>query len=255
SRVKGGCVRRVVQIWIEVGGQVVCFIGMRQTVPTQSEVQGQAMGCAPVVLNVSAIGIIIPLAVDLCTVLTVSRSKTEQIICEVIAGKPAVKAEASLCGGEGILTLFVDSPTAAELDLMSALGPGNIITDLIIVRFIEPGIRVCGVVSSSAAGEIDTRDAIQVVGTGEQTVKGEARRSRNQALRNDMDAVAVVVECSFIQQRRADHIRGMNHSAIAGVIEHIADARLVITAPLGGSVSLGSLFRNPVTKHGELIVE
>ena len=75
------------------------------------------------------------------------------------------------------------------------------------------------------------------------------------SVRDDVDAVAVVVEGSLVEQRRADHIRGVNHGAVRGVAESIGDRWDVIAAPLGGSVGLRDLLGDPVSKHRELGTE
>ena len=51
----------VIQVWIEVAHPVVGFIGVRNAVPTQTQVQGQAIVYAPVVLRICSPGNIVPL--------------------------------------------------------------------------------------------------------------------------------------------------------------------------------------------------
>ena len=78
-----GSIGRIVEVGIEVAHAVVGFIGMRNAVPTQTEVQGQAVVYAPVVLNISGPGNVVPVAVILNSQLVVAGSRTQQEISEV----------------------------------------------------------------------------------------------------------------------------------------------------------------------------
>src|SRR5271155_4430135 len=175
------------------------------------------MGGAPVVLDISRIGDIVPLPADLDRVLGVLLSVAEQEIGKVIASESAIKVKVSLGIGEGILSLLIDRPACAHSDLVRALGPGNIIAELIIIRLVIPRSPVGGVVGASASVQIDRRNAVVNVGSAEQPVKGKPAWRRKQASRNDMDAVAVVVECRLIEQRRAYHVSGVDYGAIGGI--------------------------------------
>ena len=53
-------VREVVEIWIEVRHLVAGFVGVRNSVPAQAEVQGQAVIDAPVVLEIEVPGDVVP---------------------------------------------------------------------------------------------------------------------------------------------------------------------------------------------------
>src|SRR5579862_6181752 len=66
-----------------------------------------------------------------------------------------------------------------------------------------------------------------------------------------MDAVAIIVEGRFIEQRGTDHVCGVNHGAVGRVTENVGNCWHVVAAPLRGSVGLRNLLRDPVTKHGE----
>lgn len=78
---------------------------------------------------------------------------------------------------------------------------------------------------------------------------------RYQAVRNDVDAVAVVIEGCLVEQRGAYGVRGVDHGAIRGVAEGVADGGNVVAAPLRRAVALRHLLGNPVSKDGELVGE
>src|SRR5580692_8729963 len=196
------------------------------------------MGRAPVVLDISRIGNIVPLPADLDRVLGVLLSVAEQEIGKVIASESAIKVEVSLGIGESILCFLVDRPACAHSDLVRALSPGNIVAELIVIRLVIPRGPVGSVIGASASVQIDRRNAVVNVGSAEQPIEGKPAWRRKQASRNDMDAVAVVVECRLIEQRRAYHVSGVDHSAVGRISENVADRGNIVATPLGGSVSL-----------------
>ena len=234
---------------------MIGLVGVRHPVPAQSEVQSEPVGGAPVVLNVGAVGDVIPLTGDLHRILGIILGVAEQEVGKVIARVEAVEAEVTLGVGEGVLPLAVKRPAKPKLQLMRALGPGNVIADLVIVRFVIPRRPVGGVVGSRAATEINRRNAGVHVRSRKQPVEGEGGGSCDDAVRNDMDAVAVVVESNLVEQGGTDHVRGMHDGAIGGISENIADRGDVIAAPLSGSVGLRDLLGNPVTEDRELVTE
>ena len=87
------------------------------------------------------------------------------------------------------------------------------------------------------------------VGPGKQPVEGEARRRGENSLRNDVDAVSVVIESRFIEQRWTDRVGGMNHGAVGRISENVADRGNVVAAPLRGPVGLRNLLGNPVPEY------
>ena len=206
------------------------------------------MSCAPIVLEVRGIRDVIPLPANLSRVFGVLLRITEQEIREVIPAETSVEIEVSFGIGKGILALFIERPTGPELQLVRSLGQGNIIANLVVVRLVNPRRPVGSVVGSSHAIQIDRRDAGIDVRSGKQPVEGEARGSGYQSRRNDSDAVAVVIERSLVEQRRADDIGSMDHRAVRRVAKSIGDRRHIIAAPLGGPVGLGCLFGNPMPK-------
>ena len=74
-------------------------------------------------------------------------------------------------------------------------------------------------------------------------------------LRDDVDAVAVVVEGRLVEQGRADDVGGVNHGTVGRIAEDVADGRHVVAAPLRGPVGLGNLLGDPVPEDGELAAE
>ena len=86
--------------------------------------------------------------------------------------------------------------------------------------------------------QVNRRDPVKGVGTCKHPVKGEVPRSCHDPGRNDVNAVAIVIERCLIQQRRADHVSGVNDGAIRGIAKGVVHGRNVVPAPLRGSVAL-----------------
>src|SRR5579872_386826 len=133
---RSGCVKRrrvgsVVERWIEVAHPVVRFVRVRYAVPTQTEVHGQLAVYAPVVLNICGPRNVVPQTLILYGEFLILLCVAEQEVCEVVAGERSVKVEAALGLAEQVLHLLVERPAKAELQLVSALGPGQVIADLI----------------------------------------------------------------------------------------------------------------------------
>src|SRR5262249_38822330 len=155
------------------------------------------------------------------------------------------KLELTLGRTEQILDLLVDSPACAKLDLMRALGDGNVVAELIVVRLVDP--RPTGYFKLRAGGalQVDIRDAVQVVGTAkEPRVSGVVPRRKGQTAqagareRNNVDAVAVIVERRFVQQVRADRVGRVNDRAVRRIAEGVANRRHVRAAPLADCETL-----------------
>ena len=115
---------------------------------------------------------------------------------------------------------------------------------------------------AGAAVQVDIRNAVNVVGPGEQPgVRGIVASGKCQAGQagtrkgNDVDAVAVVVERRLVEQRRANRVSSMDHAAVRRVAERVADRRNVCAAPLADSKALRNLLRDEVSEDRELAVE
>src|SRR6185295_3274067 len=98
---------------------------MRYTIPTQAEVQGQAVVYAPVVLDVSSPRYVVILSVVLQRSFIVALGITEQEVSEAVSCVTAIEAEVALRVDEDVLDLLVQCPASTKLELMSTLGPGN----------------------------------------------------------------------------------------------------------------------------------
>ena len=138
-RKNDGSVSRIVQAGIEVPHPVVGFVGMRNAVPPQPKIQGQPLGGAPVVLNIRGPRNVVPVAAVLNRKLVIGLSVTQQEIGKVNPGVVTVEGEEALGLTEQILDLLINRPAAAELELMRSLGPGNVVTNLVVVRLVVPG--------------------------------------------------------------------------------------------------------------------
>ncbi len=84
----------------------------------------------------------------------------EQEVSEVVAGERAVKGVAALSLTEQVLDLLIESPTAAELDLMSTLGQRDVIADLVVIGFVVPRPAGNFKFGAGRAGQVDVRDAV-----------------------------------------------------------------------------------------------
>src|ERR1700740_3584014 len=109
---------------------------MRNAVPPQSEVQGQPLAYAPVVLHIGRRRDVIPLSADLNPVLCVLLGKAHEIVAKIVsagkrfgpyaacrASERTVEFKVSFSVGEGVLDLFVDRPAETKLKLMRTLRP------------------------------------------------------------------------------------------------------------------------------------
>src|SRR5665811_1027638 len=172
-----------------------------------------------------------------------------------VACEGTVELEVTLSISECILTLLVNSPTEAEFQLMGALGPRNSVAELIIIRLVHPRGPVRGVLAASNSCELNGWDPGVGVGPCEEPVEGKSARRRNQTSRNEVDPVTVIVERRFVQQRGADDISRMHHGAVGGVSKGIRNRRNVVATPLGRSVGLRDLLRDPVPEHRKLAAE
>ena len=114
---------------------VVGFVSMRNTIPTQAEVERQAAVYAPVVLCISGPGNVVPLA-GVLQASSDSGSGAEQHVSEVVPaalacgqGASSIVRVTTVEGGtahgsdRGILGLFVERPASAEFELVGAVGP------------------------------------------------------------------------------------------------------------------------------------
>ena len=77
-------VGRVIELGIEVPHAVVGFVGVRNAIPTQAQVESQLAVHAPVVLNVCGPRNVVPLAAVLDGEFLVSAWHTEQEVGEVV---------------------------------------------------------------------------------------------------------------------------------------------------------------------------
>ena len=83
----------------------------------------------------------------------------------------------------------------------------------------------------------------------------KSARTRDEPARQNVDPVAVVVESDFVQQRRADDIRRVDHSAVRRIAEGVAGGRNVVAAPHRRSEVLCDLFGQIVAEDRELAAE
>src|SRR5882757_9673463 len=106
---------------------------------------------APVVLHISSIGKVVPVAAGLHRILLILLGITEEVVGKIIACEGPVELERALRISKVILNLFVDRPTETKLELVRALRQGNIVSELVVVRLIDPRRPVRCVGASSAA--------------------------------------------------------------------------------------------------------
>src|SRR5260370_38008187 len=145
---------------------------------------------------------------------------------------------------------------------MSALGQGDIVTQLVVIGLIAP--RPVGDFEFRAGGtvQVDVRDAVEIVGSGEQSrirrvvAAGERQAAQSRAWKwNNVDAVPVVVERDFVEQRGTDGIRRVDDRAVRRIGKGIAHGRNVRTAPLTDGETLRDLLCNEMAEYRELAAE
>src|SRR5580765_8295377 len=107
---------------------------------------------------------------------------------------------------------------------MSALGPGNIVTNLVVISGVVPRQPVYVVCRSRASAQLDGRNTVVNVFATEDPVKGEVGRSLVDTCRQYVNAVGIIVESNLIQQRWADGVGGVNCVAIRRIVESVEDA-------------------------------
>ena len=156
---KTGRISRIVEVGIEIAHAVVGFVGVRNAVPAQAEVQGQAVVNAPVVLDVGGPGNVVPVAVILNRELV---DKSEAVPSRsrrsLFPVKLPLKVKPILaCLAEQVLNLLVQRPAAAHLELMRALGPGDVVADLVVIRLVVPGPTGDFEVRPAVAAQVDVR--------------------------------------------------------------------------------------------------
>src|SRR5207249_1741303 len=104
-----------------------------------------------VVLEVGRPGNVVPFPSALDSVFGVVGSRAEQIVSKVVSSKVTVKLEVTLRILKPVLVLFIEQPSEAHLHLVTTLGPGNIIADLVTIGLVIPRHPVGRVVRTCAA--------------------------------------------------------------------------------------------------------
>src|SRR5205814_9429825 len=114
----------------EVRHLAVDFRRVRNSIPTQAEVEGQTPGGSPVILNISKPGNTVPVSVVFEGSFAVAAGEAKQEIGKIVAGEIPVEPEVALGGCLQWLQLAEVQPSAAELPLMSSPRPGQVIANL-----------------------------------------------------------------------------------------------------------------------------
>src|SRR5579872_1224131 len=159
---------------------MVGFVGVRNAIPAQPEVQGQAVVDAPVVLDVQGWRDVVPLTVDLVAIFCVLLGETHEVVSEVESarqrwgryasrrtGERPVKLEVALRVRERVLPLLVNRPAKAELQLMGALGPRDVVAELVVIGFVYPRCPVGTVLTAGDTCQLDLRNAVISIGSAE----------------------------------------------------------------------------------------
>src|SRR5258707_264204 len=255
--VEGRRLCRIVEIGVEVTHTVVGFVSVWNAIPAQAKVEGQPAIHAPVVLNVGSPRYVVPQAMVLHSKFLIRLGISEEEVSKVVTSKGPVKVESTLRLTEQILNLLVDRPAKSELELVGSLGPREIVANLVVVGFVSP--RPTGNLELRAGGplQVNIGYAVQIVWPCEQSRIGRVvSTGKRQALqtrarnRNDIDAVAVVVERDLVEKSWADAIRRVDDSAVGRIAEGVADGRNVSTAPLADRGALRDLLSDEVAESG-----
>src|ERR1017187_4383696 len=124
-----------------------------------------------------------------------------------------VESVCSGCVGEDLLILMRVHPGKAQLEVMRAMDPGQIVLILVAPPGIRPWpVSVVHIYTDRAPTEIDSGDLVDRVG------RREERRSSKAGWRvplvgiGDENIVAILVIRSFVQQAGADLIGGVDNS-------------------------------------------
>ena len=216
---------------VEVGDEVVAFPGLRQHIPANTELQGQARGYVPVVHCIEGGGEVDIVADRLPILLRIAFGQSEQAVHdavtdnalfrsrilrgpsggwrlafgkilvtgELVSKRVASKVVLSIGGAKELLVLAI--PVVAEAEFESVFAHG--------VRDIDLGLDVlCGVVPRSRthllAGSI-VAEAAEVGNFGgsaivEEVAGGPTRGRIRLRVVIDVDLVAVVVYAAFNKQ-------------------------------------------------------
>ena len=142
---------------------MVRFVGVRNAIPAQAEVQGQARVDAPVILPIGRPRNRVPLAGVLHSQFVVSVGVAQQEVGEIVAREGPVEIELTLGVAEQILVLLVDGPASAELELMRPFGPGNILANLVVVAPVVPREAGDVIVGAGRTAKVDAGNAVAVV--------------------------------------------------------------------------------------------
>ena len=173
---------------------------MRNSIPTQAEVEGQTPGGSPVILNISKPGNTVPVSVVFEGSFAVAAGEAKQEIGKIVAGEIPVKSEVALGGCLQWLQLAEVQPSAAELPLMSSPRPGQVIANLIAVGNIAPWPPVRVVTRSCLSTRVQVDDWSDVGRTAKQLMLREARIGQLVlAGRKNVDAIAAIVERYFVE--------------------------------------------------------
>ena len=95
--------------------------------------------------------------------LTISSWNTQEGSRPPRSGKAAVKSIIALGIAEDVLVLRIPHELAAEFQIMVALGPGNIVTDLFVPRGISPGPRSGIVIDAISSANAHCRKPVKSV--------------------------------------------------------------------------------------------
>src|SRR5580692_12701986 len=168
-------VSRVIKLGVEILHAVICFISVRDAVPTQAQVQGQPAVHAPVLLAIESPGNVVPLAAVLHRQLLIRVWQAEQHAGEAVSAsgvgrascgpgsKRVIEAETTLRLTEQVLGLLVKRPAPAEFELVGPMRPRDVVADLVVIRLVVPRPAGDFKLRTAATAQVDVGNAVHVV--------------------------------------------------------------------------------------------
>ena len=137
-----------------------------------------------------------------------------------------------------MLLFLVEGPASADLELVRALCPGDVVANLVTVGGVDPRPAGDLEIRPVWVSEANVGNALQGVRSGEQAGVGEIAlpgTKRTSATRqrqtrhstggkwSDINAVPVVVKGYFVDKRSANRMCGVDNGAVAGIVEGVSN--------------------------------
>ena len=184
--------------------------------------------------------------------LVIGLGETQEKVGKIVSAEGAIEGIGALRVAENILVLAVAHELAAEFEVVIALGPRQVVTELVVVSGVVPGFKRRVITHVVVLAQKYGRHAVLRVAT-EEFLHSKSAGFLENARRAENDAVAVVVVRQLVQQCRVDRIGHVHYRAVTGVLELGPDRRVGVTAPQRGRRVLENGIVNEVAHHRDLV--